>query len=455
MSSTVGPVRVINWRELDSAGREHLLSRGRDGLDPDLVAAIRRLIEDVRNNGDDAVSRALFEFDGCSVDPGGLEVTEDEFARAETEISDDLLDAIRASIGRVRAFNGFALGERNWLRELEPGVEVGQRVVPIPSAGLFVPSGKGSYPSSLIQIATPAVVAGVPDIAIVVPPVPGQHGRVDPAVLAVASELGIARVFRTNGPAGIAALAFGTRTIPQAVKVLGPGSTPVQIAQMEVQRYGTATVMVLGPTESMIIADASADPRLVAADLLSEAEHGSDSAAILVTVDRDLVEAVQGAVAEQLAALPEPRRSYALAAVGRVGGAVLVDDLASAVEFANTYAPEHLQLAIKNPERMVPELHHAAEILIGQDTPFAAANYTIGVPAALPTNRFARVSSGVTAETFTKTVSIARLDKGGMERLSSATLALAEWEGFPAHAAAARIRAAGLVATGGDVREAT
>lgn len=450
MNSDLRPVRVMRWSELDKVRRDRLVGRGVDTIDPDLVEAVRKLIDDVRLHGDDAVLRALRDFDGCRIDASGLRVSEAEFTRAASEIPDRLLAAIRESIQRVRRFNERALGEREWMEEVEPGLEVGQMAMPIPSAGLFVPSGKGSYPSSLFQIATPAVVAGVPDIAIVVPPIPGGEGRVDPAVLMVAVELGIDQVFRSNGPAGIAALAFGTASIPRTVKVLGPGSPPVQIAQMEVQRYGTATVMMLGPTESMIIADQTAEPRLLAADLLCEAEHGSDSPAILVTAHEDLVDLVQGEIAEQLARLPEPRRGYALAAISQVGGAVLVEDMEQAVEFANLYAPEHLQLATSEPAELLPALHHAAEVLLGQNVPFSAANYTIGIPAALPTSRFARVSSGVTAESFTKKVSVARLSTRAINDLSPATLALAEWEGFPAHAAAVRERqTAEMVTTGG------
>lgn len=440
--SQASPLRVMHWAELDEAARTEVLGRGRSCFDPQLLEGIRRLIDDVRSHGDEAVARALHDFDGCRVAPDELAITESEFAAARAEISDRLLGAIRESIGRVRVFNERVLAEREWTLEIEPGVEVGQKATPITSAGLFVPSGKGSYPSSLFQIATPAVVAGVPRVAIAVPPIPGSKGRVDPAVLVVAGELGIERVFRANGPAGIAALAFGTQSIPPAVKVLGPGGPAVQAAQMEIQRFGTATVMMLGPTESMIVADGTADPRLLAADLLSEAEHGFDSAAVLVTAAEDLLAAVDAEVAAQLANLPEPRRAYASGAIGKVGGAILVDDLEQAAELANLYAPEHLQIATAAPERLLALVDNAGEVLLGQATPFAAANYAIGVPAALPTSRFARVSSGVTAETFVKTVSVARLDRRATETVGAEALALARWEGFPAHAAALRMRLA-------------
>jgi histidinol dehydrogenase len=294
----------------------------------------------------------------------------------------------------------------------------------------------------LTQLGTPAVVAGVPKIAVVVPPVPGGEGEVDAAVLCVALELGLRDVYRANGPAGIAALAFGTESIPCVRKVVGPGSPPVQAAQIECQRFGCHTQMLLGPSESLIIADDSADVRLLAADLLNEAEHGPDSSSLLVTDSERLFEAVQAELGAQLQALPEPRRSYALSALGDNGGCVLTGDLSEAVEVANAYAPEHMQLAVREEyeEAILGRLEHAGEILVGQQTPISAANYTIGVPAALPTGGFARVTSGVTAETFLKRTSIARADAAALHSMAPAALALAAHEGFPAHAAAIRAR---------------
>jgi histidinol dehydrogenase len=285
-------------------------------------------------------------------------------------------------------------------------------------------------------------VAGVPSIAVVVPPVPGGSGEIDPAVLCVARELGLRDVFRANGPAGIAALAFGTETIPRVRKVVGPGSPPVQAAQIECQRYGCHTQMLLGPSESLIIADTSADVRLLAADLLNEAEHGPDSSSLLVTDSEDLLATVQEEVARQLVDLPEPRRSYASAALGENGGCVLVADLVEAADVANTYAPEHMQVVVgpEFEEAIVGRLQHAGEILVGQHTPVSAANYVIGVPAALPTGTFARVTGGVTAETFLKKISIAKASAGALAEMAPTVLALAAHEGFPAHAAAVRAR---------------
>jgi histidinol dehydrogenase len=210
----------------------------------------------------------------------------------------------------------------------------------------------------------------------------------------------------------------------------------VTCAQVEVQRYGTATTMVLGPTESLVIADREADVRLLAADLLNEAEHGSDSASLLVTDSPAVLDAVQHHLATQLAALPEPRRTYASDALGQRGGAVLVDDLEEAAAVANAYAPEHLQLAIAAPDDLLGLLRNAGEILIGQHTPFSAANYVLGCPASLPTSGFAKVSSGVTAETFRKWSGVATASPAALRRVRDSVVALARHEGFPAHEAA-------------------
>jgi histidinol dehydrogenase len=227
--------------------------------------------------------------------------------------------------------------------------------------------------------------------------------------------------------------------------VIGPGSPAVTAAQIQLQLAGCSTVMLFGPSESLVIADDSANPVIVAADVLNEAEHGHDSAALLVTPSSQLVEQVDAEIERQLGELPAWRREYAESAISRFGGAVLVASIDEACEFANDYAPEHLQVATRDPEAVLARLDHAGEILLG-DTPFCAGNYLIGVPATLPTGGFAKVSSGVTARTFVKTSSIARTSRSALARLAPGLLALAEHEGFPAHAAAIRVRGLGPTA---------
>lgn len=426
---------------LDAASRDEIVRRDVASLvDDELRAAIASLLEDVRERGDAAVADALGRHDGCAVEPSELRLSAAELRAGLDETDPSVVDALRVAIDNVRRFNERVCERAGWSFESEPGLIVGERVSPIESAGLFVPGGKGSFPSVVVHLAVPALVAGVGTIAVAVPPVPGGDGTVDPAVRAACELLGLRDVFRVNGPAGIAAMAFGTESIPKVRLVVGPGGPAVTCAQLEVQRFGTVTTMVLGPTESVVVADDSADVTLLAADLLNEAEHGADSTTLLVAMSVDLLDSVQRALATQLAALPAPRHAYAAAALGVRGGAVLVDDDAEAAEVVNGFAPEHLQLAVAEPDELLGRLVHAGEILIGQHTPFAAANYVLGCPASLPTSGFAKVSSGVTAETFRKRTAVARADAAALERLAPAIVALAQHEGFPAHAAAVTAR---------------
>ena len=435
-------LRRMTWDDMAEAQRTALCRRGLDDIfDPTLRASISRIIDDVREHGDEAVCRALRDFDRIEIEPDHLRITATEIDAAA--VSAEVDAAIDDAIAHLRTFNA-AVRERacNWSIESEPGLHVGEKVTPIASAGLFVPSGKASYPSVAYQLAVPAVVAGVRDIALVVPPVPASTGVVDPAVLVVCRKLGISAVFRVNGPAGIAALGFGTETIPKVRKVVGPGSPAVTCAQVEMQRHGVATMMLLGPTESVVIADDSADPVRLAADLLIEAEHGTDSAVVLVATSTALADAVDDELDRQLADLPDVRAVAARAALGVNGGCVFVSSLAQAATVVNRYAPEHLQLVVHDSalESTLDLLTDAGEILVGQHTPFSAANYLIGCPASLPTSGFAHVSSGITVETFLKRTAVARSDEQALRRMTPSIVALADHEGFPAHAAALRRR---------------
>ena len=430
------------WNDMNVAARDALMRRGIDEIfDADLRRSIGELIEDVRDRGDAAVCDALGRFDGIDVTPDGLRVSADEFEQAS--VSEEVDAALDDAITHLRAFNEAQMEQANdWSFESEPGLTVGEKITPITSAGLFTPSGKASYPSVAYQLAVPAVVAGVPSVSLVVPPVPGGSGEVDPAVLVVCRKLGIADVFRVNGPAGVAALGFGTDTIPKVRKIVGPGSPAVTIAQVEMQRHGVATMMLLGPTESLVIADDSADPALLAADLLIEAEHGTDSTVVLLTDSGALADAVDAELERQLAGLADVRASAARASLGPNGGCVIVESLDIAVGIANEFAPEHLQVAVADAaiDEIVGGLVNAGEILVGQHTPFSAANFVIGCPASLPTSGFAHVSSGITADTFLKRTAIARADASALTRMTPSVLALADHEGFPAHGDALRLR---------------
>lgn len=406
-----------------------------------LRTEISALLDDVRTRGDEAVCDATRRFDGVSLRPEQLRVGSDEIASAK--VSDTLHVALVDAIDHVRRFNE-AVRTRmsDWSMEIERGARVGEKFTPIASTGLFVPGGKASYPSVAYQLGVPAVVAGVPRIAVVVPPLLNGAGEVDPGVLVVCRMLGIDEVYRANGPAGVGALGFGTHTIGAVRKIVGPGSPAVTAAQVEMQRHGVSTMMVLGPTESMMVVDDSTDARRAALDLLIEAEHGDDSTVILLSTDRSMIDAIDSELQRLIVELPQHRADAARSALGVHGGAVLVATLAEACDIANAFAPEHLQLAVQGSrtDELVQRLSNAGEILVGQDTPFSAANFVLGCPASLPTSGFAAVSSGITAATFLKSTAIASADAQALHRMAPTITALSDHEGFSAHGNAVRQR---------------
>ena len=435
-------LRRLNWSQMSPSERDALCRRGLDDIfEPGLRASITSLIDDVRTRGDAAVCDALARFDGITLRPDQLRVTAEEIAAATVDPA--LENALEDAISHLRAFNE-ELRERasDWQMEIESGLTAGEKITPIASVGLFVPSGKASYPSVAYQLGVPAVVAGVPNIVLIVPPIPGGNGEVDPAVLVVCRMLGITNVFRVNGPAGIAALGFGTETIPQVRKVVGPGSPAVTIAQVEMQRHGLATMMLLGPTESMVVADHTAHVGRLAADLLIEAEHGTDSSVVLVTTSEDLIDLVDVELEIQLGDMPDVRATAARASLGPNGGAVLVSSLQEAAAVANMYAPEHLQLAVdpSHEEAMIDLIDNAGEILVGQHTPFSAGNFVIGCPASLPTSGFAQVSSGITVDAFLKRTAVAKATEPALRRMANTIVAMSDHEGFSAHGNAIRRR---------------
>lgn len=434
----MSPIPVRRLAELGTAENSTLLERSRGAVfDPELQNEVGRIVEDVRTRGDAALVDALERFDGVRIEPARIRVSYDELEEAAREVAPPVLEALRAAVERIRRYNGRIVRDASWREELEPGLSVGEIAGPVDSAGLFVPSGKGSFPSVLAHLATPALVAGVAQIAVAVPPARGSD-RVDPAVLALAVDLGLENVFRVNGPAGIAALAFGTESVPRTSVVVGPGSPAVAVAQLLVRATGTATVVLLGPSESLVVADESADPDLLAADLLTEAEHGADSAALLLTPSETLASGVAARVERRLDALPGPRHGFAEAALAGFG-IFLTADLDEALAFAAEFAPEHLQLAVADPEAAVGRAGPAGEILLGQ-TPFALANYVLGIPNTLPTSGSARAASGVTARTFLRTSSVGAVSREAAARLTAEATPLADHEGFPAHRAALEAR---------------
>ncbi len=399
-------------------------------FDADVLAAAQRAIVEVRERGDEALLDYTRRWDQVSLTRDRLIVTPEEIQRARTAISEELRAALALAIDRTRRFNE-RLKPSSWLETTEDGITVGTQFTPIAGVGVYVPSGKGPFPSTCVTIVTPAVVAEVPEIGVLVPPRP--DGTVDPALLVACDLLGVQRIFRCNGVAGIAALAVGTQTIAAMPAIVGPGNPHVVATQLVAQTLGVRVLALLGPTEAMVLADDTADPRRLALDLVNEAEHGTDSAALLVTdSDRVAMEVVRR-LSEALERLPDDRRRFAEAALTGYGGIFVADSMEAAIRFVNAYAPEHLQIATREPLETLAAVRNAGEILLGQDTPFSAGNYAIGVPAALPTGGSAKSGSGVTVLSFLKGSSLARLDATGLAKVRPIVERLGTYEGFPAH----------------------
>jgi len=432
-------VEIHRLRQTAPERLRQILHRSRaEVFDADRVGHVRAILEDVRRRGDDAIVEHTQRHDGVGLSPDRIQVDREEVRRAYDVVDGGLRAALAGSIDRARRYNEWLRPVGLQLEEMEAGLTVGVKYAPVESVGVYIPGGKGAFPSTLITLVTPAIVAGVGEIAVVLPP--RRDGSADPAVLVAADLLGVSQMYRCNGVAGIAALAFGTPTIPRVELLGGPGNPYVTAAQIAVQAYGVRLLSVLGPTESMILADESADPDRLALDLLNEAEHGADSAAILITTSESLAAEVKERVPKYQERLPAQRREFAESALSRYGGALIADTLDQAVAFVNLYAPEHLQIATRDPYATLPLIRNAGEILLGQDTPFSAGNYAIGVPAALPTSGFARVASGVTVLSYLKATSVACLSPEGLERVRPVIERLGRYEDFPAHVLAVEAR---------------
>jgi len=424
---------------LKAEQRRRLLRRAEIEID-ELIEYVRPLIREVRERGDKALVEMTANFDHVQLDAGKLRVTCAEIEEAHTQLAPAVREALEKAIANVRAFHAKQMPPEQWFTEVAPGVVAGEQVTPITSVGLYVPRGKGSFPSVLYMLATPASIAGVPRIVVCTPPTPA--GKVDAASLVAADLCGVHEIYRVGGVQAIAAMAYGTQSISPVHKITGPGSGYVSAAKRLL--YGTVDVgLPAGPSESNILADDSASPELVARDLLIEQEHGPDSSALLVTPSRALAEAVLKLLPAMIANLPEPRQAFVrtgLESEHGTGGIVLTASLDEAIAFVNEYAPEHLEVQVREPFAILPRLKNAGEILIGQYTPFSAGNYAVGTNAILPTGGKAHTYSSTTVHDFLKRTGIAYVKAEGYPTISQTVQALAEFEDFPAHALAVRNR---------------
>ena len=400
-----------------------------------LEAAVSESVEQVKAQGDEALRALTARFDGIEL--GALDVAQEEVCRGAAACPDDLQAAIRLAAGNIERFHA-AQRERTIAVETSPGVLCWRKSVPIDRVGLYVPGGSAPLFSTVLMLAVPARLAGCTEIVMCTPP--GKDGVLHPAMLYAAVTAGVTRIFRIGGAQAIAAMAFGTASVPAVDKLFGPGNQYVTCAKRLIAaRTNVAVDMPAGPSELLVIADRHCNPAFVAADLLSQAEHGPDSQVVLATDTEEVLTAVADEVERQLARLP--RRALAEQALGH-SKALLFTSIAQALDFSNTYAPEHLILAVEDPERWAEKVRAAGSVFLGNHTTESFGDYTAGVNHTLPTGGAARAYSGVSLDSFVKKITFHSVSAAGLRELVPPTVLLATAEGLEAHANAARLRAA-------------
>ncbi|MGI5148636.1 histidinol dehydrogenase [Plantactinospora sp. CA-294935] len=427
-------VNRYHLESLSGAERRVLMQRVRADY-RSVEADVRAIVGDVRERGDAGLLAQTARLDGVTLSPAALKVTDEEFEAAEAAVSPAVRDALVSAIANIRHHHEAQLPASSWMQEVRPGVLVGERWTPITSVGLYVPRGKGSFPSVMTMLCAPAVIAAVPEVAVCTPP--GPDGSVDAASLVAAALCGVRTIYKMGGAQAIAAFAYGTESVRRVEKIVGPGNEYVSTAKRLV--YGEVDPgLPAGPSESVVLCDGAADPEIAARELLVEAEHGSNSAALLVTHSVALADAVEKLLPDLVDALPEQRREYCTAVLSGYGGIVLTTDLAASVRFVNEYAPEHLRVLVTNPFELLPKLDNAGEVLLGENTSIPFGNFAVGVNAILPTGGTARSQSCVGTIDFMKRSSFAYVSDEGVAEVGPTAVTLATYEGFPAHAAAAQ-----------------
>jgi len=430
------PILVLG---VDDAEIERRMQARRARVDPKLLEGIIQIAEDVRSRGDEAIVEATLKWDRAKI--RSVVVSKEEMRKAEEQVEPRHLEAMEAAarrIGKVNRRIRASLSE--WSHQVAQGVTVGEKVSALESAGLWVPCSKGALASTMLMLAVPAKVAGVEEVVAATPPRP--DGSVEPSTLMAARIAGVDLVLKGNGVALIAALAFGTQSVPKVDAIYGPGPLAISLAMGYVAMYGVRIGPPMGPSECMVLASEDSDPVQAAADLLNECEHGPDSSCVLVTESKDLASRVSQEVARRVDRLPQPRQDYAKSALSSRGMIVVSSSLEEAAGFVNRYAPEHLQIALPQDRcrKVLKLMRNAGEILLGQMTPFSAANYAMGTTAVLPTGGSARGHSGITVRDFLKFSTIGSIDEKGLEEIWPIVSTLGELEGFPAHVDAARLK---------------
>lgn len=403
------------------------------GKDMSAAELVRQIVGDVRRDGDKAVIHYTKLIDRVELTPENLLVSEAEFEAAEQAADPAVVASLRKAAENVRRYHQ-EQKPNSWMTYRDQGSILGQSIIPLDRVGIYVPGGTAAYPSSVIMNAVPAVVAGVREIIMMVPP---KNGKINPYVLLAARAAGVKKIYKIGGAQAIAAMAFGTETVPRVDKITGPGNIFVTLAKKEV--YGHVDIdMLAGPSEILIVADKTADPVYTAADMLSQAEHDPLASSIVITDDEELAGKVAAEAEQQLAKLP--RRGIAQASIDRNGLIVVAEDMMQAMRFANVSAPEHMELLTAQPFQLLPYVRHAGAVFLGAYSPEPLGDYFAGPNHVLPTGGTARYYSVLNVETFMKRTSIISYTQPALAAVSDDIIRLAETEGLQAHANAIRLR---------------
>jgi histidinol dehydrogenase len=429
-------MKIVDWSRLDTAGQRAALARPAQDARQDVLNSAREIVEAVRRDGDDALRAYTRKFD--RVELGDLAVTREEFAAARKKLTPEQTAAIQRAIDNVRAFHQAQIPGALSI-ETMPGVRCERLIRPIPAVGLYVPAGSAPLPSAVIMLAVPAQLVGCPRKVLCTPP--ASDGGANPAVLVAAELCGIDTVFKVGGAQSIAALAYGTKSIPKVDKIFGPGNAWVTAAKQLVASdpAGAAFDLPAGPSEVLVIADDAAFPDLVAADLLAQAEHDTQAQAILVTTSRALADATVTAVNAQMRELSRRQILEKSVASSRC---VVVPDMETAIAVSNDYAPEHLILQVREPRRWLPQIQNAGSVFLGQWTPEPMGDYCSGTNHVLPTYGYARAYSGLSVLDFVKRMTVQECTPDGLRALGPTAVTLADLEGLDAHANAVSRRLA-------------
>ena len=397
----------------------------------------KEVSDDIKARGDEGVLEYTAKFDKVQLTADSMKVTSEEIEQGYARLDVKTREAIEYAYKNIYDFHEKQLPEEMWFTMVDNGLMVGEKTTPRVDVCLYVPHGKGSFPSVLCMLGIPAVVAKVPKIVVVTPP--NEKGEVDDAILAAAKIIGITEIYKVGGIQAVAAVAYGTETIPKCHKIIGPGNSYATAAK-RVLANNIDTGLPAGPSEIIVLADEKADPHKVALDWMIEAEHGPDSAALLVTHSKELVDAVVPIVNEQLEKISPKRKEFIETNLTTYGGVILTNSLEESIDFVNEYAPEHMEVMTEKPFDVLPLIKNAGEILLGEYTPVTLCNFVLGPNAILPTGGFAKTFSSVSVQDFLKRSSVGYASKEGFENVREYAYRFATVEGFDTHGLAVKER---------------